>query len=101
MISLEEKEQKYNAEKHKERLEVIIDNWKKIIDIINEEIPPVCELEALYKKINMPLSIKEIGIDESLVADTFVVTKDMRDKYVLSRLCYDLGIIDEIAEDLT
>ena len=99
MISLEKKEQKYNAQKHRDRLEIIIKNWDRIIEIINDEIPSVGELEKLYKKINMPMSASGIGIDESIVPDTFEVTKDIRDKYVLSRLCWDLGVLNE-AKDL-
>ena len=38
----------------------------------------------------------EIGIDEELLPMTFKASKDIRDKYVLSRLAWDLGIIEEI-----
>ena len=100
MISLEEKEGKYDLTKHSERLDIIIKNWDKIKDIVTGEIPSVSELENLYKKIDMPICLKEIGIDESILKDTFVASKDIRDKYVLSRLCWDLGITDEILEDL-
>ena len=44
--------------------------------------------------------LTEIGIDEELLPMTFKASKDIRDKYVLSRLAWDLGILDEIAEDL-
>ena len=100
MIQLEEKEQKYNAEKHQKRLQVIIDNWDRIIKIINEEIPAVAELEQLYESIGMPKTAKEIGIDENIVPKTFELTKDIRDKYVLSRLCWDLGIIYDVKEEM-
>ena len=30
----------------------------------------------------------------------FMATKDIRDKYVLSRLAWDLGILEELAETL-
>lgn len=100
MIQLEEKEQKYDREKHKERLQVIICNWDKIIKIINEEIPSVIELERLYDKLGMPKTAKEIGIDEGIVPKTFEVTKDIRDKYVLSRLCWDLGVIEDVKGEI-
>ena len=96
MICLEEKEQKYNIHKHRERLENIIDNWDKIINVIDDEIPPVYELEKLYKKLNMPMTAEEIGIDKDIVPKTFEATKDIRDKYVLSRLCWDLGIMEDM-----
>jgi glycerol-1-phosphate dehydrogenase [NAD(P)+] len=82
--------------KHAKRLEVIIDNWDKIIQIINEEVPPSSEIEKILKSINAPLLASDIGLDETLVPITFKMTKDIRDKYVLSRLCWDLGVIDEI-----
>ena len=40
--------------------------------------------------------MEEIGIDNKLLPMTFKAAKDIRDKYVLSRLCWDLGILDEI-----
>ena len=40
--------------------------------------------------------MKEIGLEEEILPLTFKSAKDIRDKYVLPRLCWDLGIIDEI-----
>jgi hypothetical protein len=31
---------------------------------------------------------------------TFKATKDIRDKYILSRLAFDLGTLDELADGL-
>jgi len=96
MIALEEKERKYSVEKHRVRLDTILEKWDEIIKIINEELPSLEALEALYDKIGLPKSCEEIGIDEKLLPTTFKSSKDIRDKYVLSRLCWDLGIIDDI-----
>ena len=43
--------------------------------------------------------MREIGISEDILTLTFKSAKDIRDKYVLPRLCWDLGIIDEIVEE--
>ena len=100
MIALEEKEGKYNLESHKKRLDIILDNWEKIKKIMEEELPPSTKLLELFRKIGMVETAKEIGIDEAILPQTFKATKDIRDKYVLSRLCWDLGIIDEVAEEI-
>ena len=100
MIALEEKEQKYNLESHKKRLDIILDNWEKIKKIMEEELPSSDELLNLFSKIGMPKSVNEIEIDGDILPKTFKATKDIRDKYVLSRLCWDLGIIDEVAEEI-
>lgn len=96
MIDLEQKEGKYDIKAHINRIDKIIDNWDEILKIISEEIPPVEELTALYDKIGLPKTAEEIGLPHEIVYPTFCVTKDIRDKYVLSRLCFDLGIIKEI-----
>lgn len=99
MIALEAKEKKYDVAAHAPRLELILANWDNILRIIDEELPSSTEIEALLDTIGAPKSMSEIGIEESLLPLTFHATKDIRDKYVLSRLCWDLGIIDEIVAD--
>lgn len=96
MIALEKKEQKYNVEKHKERLEVIIEKWEDILQIMSEELPSYETLDRLMDTIEAPKTMKEIGLDEEILPLSFKATKDIRDKYVLSRLAWDLGIIDEL-----
>lgn len=97
MIALEEKEQKYSVEKHERRLEVILEHWEEILQIMEEELPTSEELEKLFDLIGAPKTVKEIGIEEEIVPMTFRATKDIRDKYVLSRLAWDLGIIEELS----
>lgn len=96
MIALEEKERKYDVSKHKERLEIIISNWDKILTVIKEELPCKNDLQKLFKTLDMPCDCEDIGIDREILTMTFKASKDIRDKYVLSRLSWDLGIIDEI-----
>lgn len=95
MIKNEEKEGKYDKKKHAERLEIILGKWDKIISIVKEEIPTAREIENILNQINCPKTLAEAGIDCDLVT-AFKATKDIRDKYVLSRLLWDLGVIDKI-----
>ena len=96
MIALEEKEGKYNLATHAQRLEIILSNWEKLLQIMDEELISAVELEKLLTMLGAPKTAAEMGIDEGIVPMTFQATKDIRDKYVLSRLCWDLGILDEI-----
>lgn len=96
MIALEEKEGKYNTEKHKNRLDIIIENWDKILTIIEQELPSAEYIESFMKQCGFPLSCEEIGVEKESLKMTFMATKDIRDKYVLSRLCWDLGILEEM-----
>ena len=96
MIALEAKEKKYDEKKHAERLEIIIDKYDEILSIIGEEIPPMHELEKIFDLIDLPKKPSEMGIDDELLPMTVKASKDIRDKYVLPRLAFDLGILDEL-----
>lgn len=96
MIALEAKERKYDLEAHRQRLTVILENWDSILRIIDEELPDARELEALLDAIDAPKSLAQIGTSEDSLPAIFQATKDIRDKYVLSRLAWDLGITEEL-----
>ena len=96
MIALEAQEGKYDPAKHAPRLERILAHWDEILQIMDEELISPPELEKLLDSIGAPKTAAEIGIDEAIVPATFRFTKDIRDKYVLSRLCWDLGVLDEL-----
>ena len=96
MVALEKSEKKYSYEKHRVRILKISENWADIIKIIREELPPAEEIYQLLERLGMPRAINGIGQNEKLFVKVFSATRDIRDKYVLSRLTFDLGITDEI-----
>ena len=68
--------------------------------IIEEELPSAAELSGIMDVIGISRDLAAIGVDSQCARLTFKATKDIRDKYVLSRLAWDLGILDELAEKL-
>ena len=92
MIRQEASEGKYNKSTHPARLEKLLANWDEILQIIQEEVPSAQEIENLLDMIDAPQSLAELGTEDTLLPDIFAATRDIRDKYVLSRLCWDLGI---------
>ena len=78
------------------RLDAIIEHWDSIINIIEEELPEARRLEQLLLALNAPVTIEEMGQEKELLPLVFMATKDIRDKYVLSRLAWDLGVIEEL-----
>lgn len=96
MIALEEQDGKYDLARHAQRLEVICSHWEELLQIMAQELPSARELEELLDALGAPKTAQDIGLDAGIVPLTFACTKDIRDKYVLSRLCWDLGILEEI-----
>ena len=97
MIEGENREHKYDAKKHQARFAVIEENWDAILETIST-LPPSSEIRALMDSIGFPTSASVIGYNNEQVKTTFMMTKDIRDKYVGTRLFWDLGILEEITE---
>ena len=99
MIALDRKEQKYDKEKHARRLEKILENWDAVREIFSD-LPTGAQVEAILDAIDAPKTCEDIGISRQLLPMTVKAAKDIRDKYVLSRILWDLGILDELTEKL-
>lgn len=96
MIALEMKEGKYSKQTHKGRFQKIEENWDAILQIIREELPEYAQFRKLMETVGIPEDLESIGVDSACAKQTFRATKDIRDKYVLSRLAWDLGILEEL-----
>ena len=94
MIKAEARDGKYDPQKHEARLRVLLDNWDAIRSIIREEIPRANEIRSLISSLGAPQTPEAIGQKRSELPLTFAATRDVRDKYVLSRLVWDLGLTD-------
>ena len=97
MIEGEKREHKYSPEKHEERFTVIEKNWDLILDTIST-LPSPEKVRTLMESIGFPTSASVIGYNSEQVKTTFMMTKAIRDKYVGTRLFWDLGILEEVAE---
>ncbi|MCQ2430220.1 MAG: sn-glycerol-1-phosphate dehydrogenase [Clostridia bacterium] len=95
LIGLEDKEKKYDPARHASRLEVILARWDEITAVMDEELPALDELDALLDRLCIPRDPAALGLGDDLNA-VFRATGDIRDKYVLSRLCRDLGVLEEM-----
>ena len=100
MIELEKKEGKYRKDTHEARFRLIETNWEAILQILKEELPIKEELCKLMDAVGISRDLMTIGVDSDIAKMTFRASKDIRDKYVLSRLAWDLGILDELCEML-
>lgn len=100
MIRGEQKEGKYDPAKHAARLERIIEHWPELLTIMREELPSYDSVRGLLERLGAPTEPGQIGLTPEEVRKTFPMTKDIRDKYVVSRLLWDLGELDAVGARL-
>jgi glycerol-1-phosphate dehydrogenase [NAD(P)+] len=87
----------HDAQKHKARLEHILIHWPGILRIMEEELPSYLDILKLMQGIGEPALPSEIGITQAEVRDALIASMEIRDKYIGSRLLWDLGMLDEWA----
>jgi len=100
MIAKETKDKKYDKDTHRIRFARIVEKWDEILQIIDEELPVFDDLADLMDSVKISKNLESLGVDKKVAKMTFLATKDIRDKYVLSRLAWDLGVIDQLSECL-
>ena len=98
MIALEAKEGKYRKETHPARFALIEENWDNILEIIRQEIPSHERIVEILETIGISTDLTTLDIDSACAKQSFRATKDIRDKYVLSRLAWDLGILEDLCD---
>jgi len=96
MIALEAKEGKYDPSRHAARYAIIAGHWEDILRILEEELPSAKEIERILDTIGIDGDPQSLGVSKEQQKLSFKATKDIRDKYVLSRLAWDFGILDEL-----
>ncbi len=100
MIAGEEKEGKYDKAAHGVRLEKILANWDMILEITGA-LPSSDWLRRFLGSIGHPVSGEAFGVCQADRKEAFLAAKDIRDKYVLGRLLWDLGELETMADGLT
>lgn len=93
MISRDRIEKKYDRDKHAIRLDRILDKWSDIVAVINL-LPEYDTVFNLLSDMGAPTDICYLGYSNEEARTIYTMTKDMRDKYVGSRLLWDLGELD-------
>jgi len=100
IIAIEGKTRKNDPEKHAQRVERLVAHWDDIVKTTAEELPEYRTLCALMEKIGMPVRPSDIDICVDDVVDAFIGARDIRDKYLICSLLWDLGAADEYAQYL-
>lgn len=99
MFANEEREGKYDPDKHAARLEIILSRYDEILEVIRN-MPTYDEVAGVLSAAGFPLTAQQLGFSAQEIRDAVVLAKDIRDKYVIGRLLWDLGLLEQAVEAL-
>ncbi len=98
VIALEDKVQKNNEEKRNLRLDRMEEHWREIQNMICSSLPTLEKMKAQLAEIDAPTTPEELGITREEVKDAVKLAKEVRDRYTLLQMLWDLGISEKYAE---
>lgn len=72
-----------------------LDHWDEILKIMDDELPDTQQLIGMMKRIGMPTTPAELGYSEAKTRRAFLGSNFIRNKYLLSSLLWDLGLLHD------
>ena len=98
ILALEKQCRKNSVENRNRRLKVMEEKWPEIRDLIEKEIPSHREMEKMMASLGEPVNPRQIGISSELVRDAVILAKEVRNRFTILQVLWDLGLLDTYAE---
>ncbi len=99
IIELEKKSKKNAPEGLLQRLSIIEEKWNEI-QAIAKTAPKASEIYQVLEKLGAAKVPADVGIPREYVYDSIRYGKELRDRYTILQLMWDIGKLDEAAEKL-
>ena len=98
ILELEESCGKNSVENRNRRLDVMEEKWTQIRELIQKEIPSGKELEKMMASLGEPVNPQQLGISPELVKDAVILAKEVRNRFTILQVLWDLGLLEKYAE---
>lgn len=96
VIQLEKETRKNAPENRLARLAATERHWPEILKLI-DGLPPVKTIERMLSELDAPINPAQVGVDSAMVAEGVLSAKELRDRYTLYQLLWDLGLLDDMS----
>lgn len=100
ILELEEQCGKNRVENRNKRLNIMAEKWTNIQKLIETEIPSGKKMEELMAGIGEPTKPQQIGISKELVRDAVILAKEVRNRFTILQVLWDLGLLEKYAEKI-
>lgn len=97
ILELERTAQKNETTGRLARIDAMEQNWPAI-EALLRSLPSSAYVEELLRGLGAPAAPGEIGVDRALLRDTFLYCKEIRPRYTILQLLWDLDLLGEIAD---
>lgn len=99
VIELERATRKNSREKRNARLRGLEANMGEIKRVL-QGLPSSQFAADALRATDSPISAREIGLTRSEVVDALMYAKEVRDRFTIQQLAWDVGLLPKVAEEL-
>ena len=99
VIAMEAKAQKNETPARLKRIDAMEEHWEEIKALLNE-LPSSEKIEGILRSLDSPCGPDEIGVDRELLKNTFLYCKEVRARYTILQMVWDLGLLDELSDQV-
>jgi glycerol-1-phosphate dehydrogenase [NAD(P)+] len=99
IILLEQKAGKNATPDRLRRIGVMEENWDRILELLNT-LPSSEHVISLLKSLDAPYLPSQIDIDPVMLKNTFLYCKEVRARYTILQMVWDLGLLDELSDEV-
>jgi glycerol-1-phosphate dehydrogenase [NAD(P)+] len=82
----------------RERLQTLVENWHDIMSDVGQTLRPTHELEAELSAAKCPTTFAAIDVTHDRALRALTHSKDIRARYTILHLAFELGLLDDFAE---
>ena len=99
VIAMEAKAKKNETQGRLQRIATIEKNWDKI-DTLLAALPESKTVIGLLQELDAPCFPAQIEVEGELLKRTFLYCKEVRDRYTILQMVWDLGLLDELSDEV-
>ena len=99
ILAMEAQARKNETEGRLRRIDTMEAHWGEI-DALLAALPSSESIMALLRSLESPCLPAEIGVDGKLLKNTFLYCKEVRARYTILQLVWDLGLLDSLSDQV-
>ena len=97
VIAMEAKAQKNEPIAHLRRIDAMEAHWDEIKALL-VALPSAEQIESILRSLGSPSLPYEIGVDRGMLKNTFLYCKEVRTRYTILQMVWDLGLLDQLSD---
>lgn len=98
VIALEKKVHKNAPEDSLRRIRTMRENWDALMGIVRDSLPATEQIAAMLEELGAPTAPQGVGVDRGLLTEGILCAKEVRDRFTLLQILWDLGLLENFSE---